>query len=89
VADAIITKSVQEAAPNETLFGGGPTSKRPTNPAKWFHYFDTDLGFTVVWDGLTWRDGAQGPQGDAAQGSIGNQGFRGVQGSAGNSTDGF
>jgi hypothetical protein len=80
MAESIITKSSQEALPNETLFGGGPTAKRPTNPGRWFHYFDTDLGYDVVWDGSTWRDGPIGAQGGALTGSLGFQGFQGFQG---------
>lgn len=85
MAESIITKSSQETLPNETLFGGGPTAQRPTDPGRWFHYFDTDLGYTVVWDGLTWRDGPRGPQGGALTGGIGAQGFQGFPGFQGTS----
>jgi hypothetical protein len=85
MAESIITKSTQEAAENDTLFGGGPTNKRPANPARWFHYFDTDIGYDVVWDGSAWRDGPRGPQGFDPQGNLGFQGFQGsgMQGAQG------
>lgn len=80
MADAVVTKTVQEALANRSLFGGGPTSQRPQNPPRWFHYFDTDLNYDVVWDGSQWRDGPRGFQGPSPQGSIGFQGFQGHQG---------
>ena len=56
------------------LAGGGPTSQRPTNPAAWFHYYDTDLDREVVWTGSIWRVSQSGP--------VGPQGLQGPPGPA-------
>ena len=34
----------------------GTTSQRPTGVQPGFHYFDTDLGHDMVWDGQEWYD---------------------------------
>lgn len=70
MSDAIFTTRQSEPAKAQQQFSGGPTSNRPSNAARWLHYFDTDLGFTVVWDGSRWRTGTPGPRGST--GPIGN-----------------
>ena len=60
------------------LAGGGPTSQRPPNPAQWFHYYDTDLGRDVIWNGIVWVVTLNGPTGP--QGFQGPQGLPGTQG---------
>lgn len=37
----------------------GDTSQRPSAPFMGQHYFDTDLGYPIWWDGSNWVD-AQG-----------------------------
>lgn len=34
----------------------GASSDRPTIASVGFHYYDTDLGHDVVWDGIKWYD---------------------------------
>lgn len=33
---------------------GGPTANRPTNPATFELYVDTDLSKIIAWDGVNW-----------------------------------
>ena len=75
MSDAIFTTRQSEPAKALEQFSGGPTSNRPSNAAKWLHYFDTDLGFTVVWDGSRWSTGATG-----LRGATGIQGDPGTPG---------
>jgi hypothetical protein len=56
------------------LAGGGPSSQRPTTPATWFHYYDTDLNRDVIWNGASWIQTSAGP--------VGPQGPQGFQGPA-------
>jgi hypothetical protein len=35
--------------------GAGTTSQRPTTPRVKDSYFDSTLGYTVIWDGKAWR----------------------------------
>lgn len=49
--------SLQTAAPATPLVqmvGGGPTVQRPPGPPSYFLYFDTTLGYLVVWNGTLW-----------------------------------
>jgi hypothetical protein len=78
---SLITQDPGETAPVVGLVGGGTTAQRPSSPPLYFHYFDTDLGTTVVWNGIGWVapiGGAQGPQGNP-----GPTGAQGPQGSSG------
>jgi protoporphyrinogen oxidase len=42
--------------------GSGTTAARPVNSNVWrnFHYFDSTLGYVVVYDGAAWRNPASG-----------------------------
>jgi len=42
----------------EPKFPGGATIDRPSSPVIFQSYFDTDLGYTVWWDGSDWVDGS-------------------------------
>jgi hypothetical protein len=63
MSDAIVTKRLAEPARTTEQFSGGPTANRPASPARWLHYFDTDLGHDVVWSGTQWLLGPVGPIG--------------------------
>lgn len=38
--------------------GSGPSAARPVAPVKGTAYHDASLGYTVIWDGKTWRNPA-------------------------------
>lgn len=40
--------------------GVGATTLRPANPSKGLAFHDSTLGYTIVWDGKTWRNPATG-----------------------------
>lgn len=71
MSDSVVTKRESEPPKANTQFSGGPTANRPSNAPRWLHYFDTDLGHDVVWDGTSWRLGPVGPVGDrGVQGAV-------------------
>jgi hypothetical protein len=75
MSEAIFTTRQAEPPKTPQQYSGGPTANRPANAELWLHYFDTDLGYTVVWDGSRWRTGAVGPTGaTGAQGAAGTNG---------------
>ena len=42
------------------LGGVGATTARPTNPTQGMQFHDITLGFTIVFEGKTWRNPATG-----------------------------
>lgn len=71
MSDAIFTTRQTEPPKAKQQFSGGPTANRPPSPARWLHYFDTDLNYDVVWDGTQWRPGTAGPAGpQGIQGAV-------------------
>src|SRR5690606_7912354 len=47
--------SVTVGAAVAAVRNGGSTANRPTNPDMFEQYFDTTLGYLVVWDGMAWN----------------------------------
>lgn len=82
MSDAVVTKRESESPKSNAQFSGGPTANRPSNAPRWLHYFDTDLGHDVVWDGSVWRLGPVGPAGPIGpQGDVSS--LDGVEGGVG------
>jgi hypothetical protein len=36
--------------------GAGATAVRPNKPSKSLQFFDSDLGYIIIWDGKFWRN---------------------------------
>ena len=42
----------------KNILTGGTTANRPATPEDYGQYFDTDLGYTIIYNGTNWVDGA-------------------------------